>query len=184
MDFTLRIAPNPRKNQTKLSLRDRLRIRLVLCGGEQRTDSLEPGWLCTRVSVPRGIPHTSRVRSADTPRGGGSGSHRTKGKRGTPHKVTPPTGPDLELEATEIWTSPGLLRTPRGPRPEPRFSASPPLTPGGTPRRLRVSSCRPALAHEAAAPAAGAGAPLAVPVVMPCPATTREERRAVPPGSG
>lgn len=91
--------------------------------------------------------------------------------------MTPPRHVPIspkELKATGHLDSsppPGALSAPR------RAARGP----SGAPS-VAAPSSKAAGAHEAAAPSAGA--PLAVPAVMPCPASTRAARRAAPPGSG
>lgn len=101
---------------------DGLRIRLVFCGGA--------GYRLSRHGLgvhawerALGATRNPPARPAD-PRGGGSGSRGTKGEQGTPLKVTPPTGPDLELAGAEIRTSRGLLRTQPPPPPGARALSS------------------------------------------------------------
>lgn len=103
----------------------------MFCGGQG--DGLSPpGVGCARVRACFGASRTPLPPGPWTLGGGGSGSCGTKGERGTPLKVTPPTGPDLELAAAEIRTPPrGLIRTPCRPRPEPQATEL--VRPGGRP---------------------------------------------------
>lgn len=94
-----------RRTHPNSSPGDGLRIRLVFCGGA--------GFRLSRHGLgvhawerALGASRNPPARPAD-PRRGGSGSRGTKGEQGTPLKVTPPTGPDLELVGAEIRTSRG-----------------------------------------------------------------------------
>lgn len=157
----------------------------------------EPGAGCARVGARLGAPRTARAAPGTLRTDGRSGGRgqREKPSEGCPKQVRIANS---KLEAARNWNSSPSSVHPLHPRPEAPgrlqafgFARPPPHPsevegpgPGAARLGFLLEARPPARAHEAAAPAAGAGAPLAVPVVMPCPATTREERRAAPPGSG
>lgn len=195
----------PEGTKPNLLLRGRLCSPVPSGGGGRRSLGVESGGREERGSLGLGVRAWERASERPAPPVPASGTLRKEGvvaagitgsERNPPSDAPNRSGlrirssrlleiatplPPPQTPCTPQSRSPGGLLSfwlPPSPRPPtPRSRAR-------GPRSAAASSWKPARAHEAAAPAAGAGAPLAVPVVMPCPATTREERRAAPPGSG